>query len=67
MALAETGDILRGTVDYFFSDGLELLIINYDDKHYYDKQQIKISKGKCVRQVGIYKDYYKTVPAVVIE
>ncbi len=68
MALAETGKIFdAGNVDYFLSDGLEILIINYEGKHFYDKQQIKIPKGKCLRQVGIYKDYSKTVPAVVIE
>ena len=68
MALAYTGDILYGGVsDIFMPDELEILIINYEDKHFYDKQQIKIPKGKCARQIGIYKNSYKTVPAVVIE
>ena len=68
MALAYTGDILYGGVsDIFMPDELEILIINYEDKHFYDKQQIKIPKGKCLKQIGIYKNSYKTVPAVVIE
>ena len=67
MAMARTGKMEGSDRDIFLSDGLEILIINYEDKHFYDKQQIKIPKGKCLKQIGIYKNSYKTVPAVVIE
>jgi len=63
MALASTGD---------FSNGIVVLLVNYDGKSYYDEQKIKIPAGKCARQRGTYQyttrdDMIKTVPAVVIE
>lgn len=64
MALANTGD---------YSDGIVILLINYDGKNYYDEQKIKIPNQKCLRQIGTYQyitkvDHLdKTVPAVVIE
>ena len=65
VALAWTGEIL-------YSDRILVLLINYDDKSYYDEQKIKIPSGKCVRQIGTYRytaknETIKTVPAVVIE
>jgi len=65
VALARTGGILE--------DGIVVLLINYDGKSYYDEQKIKISAGKCARQIGTYQyttrkdNFGKTVPAVVIE
>ncbi len=64
MALAQIGDS--------FEEKLTVLLINYDGKHYYDDQKIKIPVGKCARQRGTFKyttkNYGdKTVPAVVIE
>lgn len=63
MALAETGE---------YPDRIMLLLINYDNKSYYDDQKIEISANKCARQIGTYQyttkmGMDKTVPAVVIE
>jgi hypothetical protein len=57
--------------DYDISNDVVVLLLNHDNKTYYDDQKIDISK-KCARQVGTYKyntksDFEKTVPAVVIE
>ncbi len=64
-ALAWTGGL-------FYSDRILVLLINYDDKSYYDEQKIKIPSDKCARQIGTYRytaknEMVKTVPAVVIE
>ncbi|MBP7056728.1 MAG: hypothetical protein KBB52_07730 [Candidatus Omnitrophica bacterium] len=63
MALAKIGE---------FPDEIIVLLVNYDGKSYYDDQKIKISTGKCVKQIGTYqyttKDkFMKTVPTVVID
>lgn len=63
MALAETGN---------YPDGIMVLLINYNNKSYYDEQKITIPTGKCAKQIGTYKyttkmEIDKTVPAVVIE
>ncbi len=63
MALANTGD---------FSDGIVVLLVNYDGKYYYDDEKIKIPGDKCARQRGIYQyttknNQEKTVPVIVIE
>ena len=63
MALAETGE---------YPDRIMLLLINYDNKSYYDDQKIEIPANKCARQIGTYQyttkmGMDKTVPAVVIE
>lgn len=65
VALAWTGGL-------FYSDRILVLLINYDDKSYYDEQKIKIPSGKCARQIGTYRytaknEMVKTVPAIVIE
>jgi hypothetical protein len=57
--------------DYDIANELVVLLINYDEKAYYDEQKIDVSK-KCVRQIGTYQyttksDFGKNVPAVVIE
>ncbi len=57
--------------DYDVSNNVTVLLINYDDKTYYDEQKIDISK-KCAKQIGTYQyntkgDFEKTVPVVVIE
>jgi hypothetical protein len=63
MALAETGE---------WPDRIMLLLINYDNKSYYDDQKIEIPANKCARQIGTYQyttkmGMDKTVPAVVIK
>ncbi len=50
---------------------LLVLVTNDNGEYYYDDQIIKIPKGKCMRQVGIYKyqtrmEIEKTVPIVKI-
>lgn len=65
VALAWTGGL-------FYSDRILVLLINYDDKSYYDEQKIKFPSGKCARQIGTYRYtaknvMVKTVPAIVIE
>ena len=51
--------------------GLVVLFADEAGNSYYDSQSITIPKGKCARQVGIYKyingeSMEKTVPVVVI-
>ena len=63
MALASSGS---------FPNDVTVLIINYDGKHYYDNQKIKIPTKQCARQIGTYeyttmKEIPRNVPAVVIE
>lgn len=48
VALAWTGGL-------FYSDRILVLLINYDDKSYYDEQKIKFPSGKCARQIGTYR------------
>ncbi len=52
--------------------GLTMLIVDNEDKVYYDEQVIKLPKNKCFRMIGTYRyhsggGYYKTVPVVVID
>lgn len=63
VALAETGE---------YPDRIMILLINYDNKSYYDDQKIEVPDKKCARQIGTYQyttnsGIDKTVPAVVIE
>ena len=49
-----------------------VLLINHEDKSYYDKQEIPIPPKMCARQIGIYQymtngGRHKTVPVVIIE
>jgi len=57
--------------DYDIRNDVVVLLLNHDNKTYYDDQKIDIS-NKCARQVGTYQyktknEFEKTVPAVVIE
>lgn len=58
--------------NYDIGNDVVVLLINHDDKTYYDDQKIDIS-NKCARQIGTYQyttkidKFEKTVPAVVIE
>lgn len=59
-------------VDFYDDDYVVALLINNENKLYYDNEKINIPKGKCAKQVGIYKyrtksDNYKTVPVVIIK
>ena len=63
------GEIRR---DYDIINDVLVLLINYEEKSYYDDQKIEVS-GKCLRQLGTYQyqplksSSWKTVPVVVIE
>ena len=53
----------------YINTDLLVLITNDNGDYYYDKQVIKIPKGKCMRQIGVYKyqaksEIWKTVPIV---
>lgn len=57
--------------NYDIENELVVLLMNYDNKTYYDDQKIDIS-SKCARQIGTYQydtkwEVDKTVPVVVIE
>lgn len=57
------------TDDIYF--GLTVLLYNENNETYYDDQIVTVPKGKCFRQVGVYKyqtrmDIGKTVPIVMI-
>lgn len=54
-----------------FGLGTIYLMINNSGRYYYDGETITVPKGKCVRQLGIYKyqtksEDYKTVPIIGI-
>lgn len=51
--------------------GVTVLFLNEGNSSYYDEQIIDIPRGKCARQIGVFKytsraDREKTIPAVVI-
>lgn len=55
----------------YINTDLLVLVTNDNGEFYYDNQVIEIPKGKCMRQVGVYKyqtksDIWKTVPIVKI-
>jgi hypothetical protein len=57
--------------NYDIINDVVVLLINYDNKTYYDNQKIDITK-KCARQIGSYQyktksEFEKTVTAIVIE
>jgi hypothetical protein len=58
--------------NYDIENEVIVLLINYDNRTYYDKQKFDIT-NKCAREIGTYQyttkvdKFEKTVPAVVIE
>ncbi len=59
-AIARTqSDIIGDKILYY---GKDVVITNKKGKTYYDKQEIKAPN--CFRQIGIYKDGYRTLPVV---
>lgn len=55
-----------------YNEYIIALLINDENKLYYDNERINIPKGKCAKQVGIYNyktksGDYKTVPVVIIK
>lgn len=58
-------------IDFLIPTGLVVLFIDEEGYSYYDSQNITIPKGKCARQIGIYRyvtneSVEKTVPVVAI-
>lgn len=69
-ALAHEMKWNKHSKNYLQGDML-VLITNDNNEYYYDDQLIKIPKGQCARQIGIYKYHAnsgmeKTVPIVKI-
>lgn len=61
----EWNEVLRR----YIPTDLLVLLTNDDGEYYYDDQIIKVSKGMCMRQIGVYKyqtreEFDKTVPIV---
>jgi hypothetical protein len=58
--------------NYDIENEVIVLLVDYDNRTYYDKQKIDIT-NKCARAIGTYQyttkidKFEKTVPAVVIE
>lgn len=42
------------TGGFLYADKILVLLINYDDKSYYDGQKIEIPSGKCIRKIETY-------------
>lgn len=69
LASEKSGTLYSGLTVY---NGLTVLFMNTINKPFYDEQIIAISKGKCAKQVGIYKyetknNDWKTVPVVILD
>lgn len=63
MALAHIGAAFSGTL---------VLLVNENNKYYYDDEIVSVPKDKCARQIGTYQyetknKTLKTVPVVNIE
>ena len=41
---------------YVFTSDLEVLILAQEGSNFYNKQIVRVPKGKCARQIGNYKD-----------
>ena len=69
--LEQGAALVNGASDYDMYLGPVYLLINKDGKYYYDEEIVNVSKGKVVRQVGIFQyvarnDMNKTVPIIMI-
>lgn len=56
---------LKNTKNKNWSD-LKVVIYDSNNGSFYDKQIIKMPKGKCARLIGTYKYYSETLPVVQI-
>lgn len=72
-SLGSNAALANGKNDKFFDSygGLTVLLYNENNETYYDDQIVTVPKGKCFRQVGVYKyqtrmDIGKTVPIVMV-
>lgn len=42
----------------------EVLILAKDSSAFFDHQKIKVPDGKCIKKIGTFKQYGKTIPVV---
>lgn len=42
----------------------EVLILAKDSSAFFDHQKIKVPNGKCIKQIGTFKQYGKNIPVV---
>lgn len=52
--------------DDICTNDLLVLVYSNDNQSLYDNQTIIAPKGKCFRQIGLYKQYNKTLPIVTL-
>ena len=74
--ILESGDAIAIELNSEFPDadiitGLEVVFVDEGENSFYDNQKIIVARGKCAKQVGVYKsDSYKyrdkTLPVVKI-
>lgn len=69
--LEQGAALVNGASDYDMYLGPVYLLINKDGKYYYDEEIVNVSKGKVVRQMGIFQyvarnEMTKTVPIIMI-
>ena len=62
----EVCEVLEDTAAIAYGEKLRVLVWQEKGYPYYDRQIINLPKGKCFRQVGIYKDVINTLPVVTI-
>lgn len=53
-------------LEQYLPENIKVLITNDNDEYYYDKQIIKVPRGKKVEQIGVYHDYSETIPIIKI-
>lgn len=63
--------LVRGKSGHIGYYGTTYLLVNKENKYYYDDEIVNVPQGKVVKQVGIYRyvtisDMQKTVPIVQI-
>lgn len=68
----DSGNALANEIDGGgLAIGVTVLFLNESNSSYYDEQIIDIPRGKCAKQIGVFKytsqaNREKTIPAVVI-
>ena len=62
----EVCEVLEDNAAIAYGEKLRVLVWQEKGYPYYDRQIINLPKGKCFRQVGIYKDIVNTLPVVTI-
>lgn len=68
--LAKDGALVQGGSEYY-ATGQIFLLLNQENKYYYDGEIVRVPQGKVVRQIGVYQyitnmGSQKTVPIIMI-